>query len=319
MLTGTALDNGDADETLSIGFENEDAPAAKAAAVPAAETPYLITPRYAEVANSYQALNAITDQVLDLNATIPAGTALFATHIWSERNLVVVQSTDASTGLRKALADRYGTYNVAIWLRSESERPQLDVGTTSSTSTSTSAVADSRQNDTGKLNGGSAFTSSKPDGTPFGACTTGFAMGTAADNLMVSAGHCVASVGITSAGVVEWTNWVAGQGTIKLPNQPTYYGDVSLMQTVLGRVTSPTIFICGRDSTEKQFGGGRFSVPARDTDQYCVGGASPDPDTLSNGQICRFKVADIGWKLETPTSTTRWVQVEEIRKVHDRR
>ncbi|MFI0417068.1 DNRLRE domain-containing protein [Spongiactinospora sp. 9N601] len=309
VLTGTALDNGDADETLSIGFENEDAPAAKTAAVPAAEIPYSITPRYAEVANSYQALDNITDQVFDLDATIPARTALFATQIWPERNLVVVQSTDASTGLRKALADRYGTYNVAIWLRSDSDRPQLDVGTTFSTSPS--AAPDSRQNDTGKLNGGSAFTSSKPDGTPFNGCTTGFAMGTAADNLMVSAGHCVVSGGITSAGVVEWTNWVAGQGTIKLPNQPTYYGDVSLMQTVLGRVTSPTIFIGGRDSTEKQFVGGRFSVPAREGDQYCVGGASQNTETLSNGQICRFKVTDIAWKIKSSksTSTTRWVQV----------
>ncbi|MGV9302016.1 hypothetical protein ACWDLG_01470 [Nonomuraea sp. NPDC003727] len=133
-------------------------------------------------------------------------------------------------------------------------------------------------------------------------------MGTAADNLMVSAGHCVASGGITSADVVKWTNWVAGQGTIKLPNQPTYYGDVSLMQTVLGRATSPTIFIGDRDSSEKQWVGGRFSVPARESDQYCVGGASPDPDTRSNGQICRFKATDIGWKLETAKSTTRWVQ-----------
>ncbi|MEU7833882.1 DNRLRE domain-containing protein [Nonomuraea sp. NPDC049129] len=307
VLSGIAVDNGDADETLAIGFENEDSPAARTAAVAAAETPYSITPRYAEVANSYQALNTITDQVLDLDETIPAGTALFATQIWPQRNLAVVQSTDASAGLRKALADRYGTYNVAIWLRSESDRPRLDVGTTSSASTS---AADTRQKDTGKLNGGSAFSSSNPDGTE-GGCTTGFAMGTAADHLMVSAGHCVVSDGITSAGVVEWTNWVAGQGTIKLPNQPTYYGDVSLIQTVLGRVTSPTIFIGGRDSAEKQWVGGRFSVPARETDQYCVGGASPDTKTLSNGQICGFKVTDIGWKVEgsKPKSTTRWLQV----------
>ncbi|MFC7641938.1 hypothetical protein ACFQX6_13825 [Streptosporangium lutulentum] len=107
----------------------------------AAETPYSITPRYAEVANSYQALNTIIDQVLDLDGTIPSGTALFATQVWPERNLVVVQSTDASAGLRRALADRYGTYNVAIWLRSESDRPRLNVRTKSSASVS--AAADS--------------------------------------------------------------------------------------------------------------------------------------------------------------------------------
>lgn len=309
VLSGIALDNGDADETLAIGFENEDSPAARTSAVATAETPYSITPRYVEVANSYQALNAITDQVLDLGTTIPAGTELFATQIWPERNLVVVQSTDASLGLRKALADRYGTYNVAIWLRSKSDRPHTNV------QTKFSAAADSRQNDTGKLNGGSKFVSYKSDLTQFGACTTAFAMGSATDKLMVSAGHCIPEGGqLVDPGIVKWTNWRDGQGTIKLPNQPTYYGDVSLIETGFGRVTSPTIFIGGRDSSTKQWVGGRFSVPAREGDQYCIGGASPNP--VSNGQICRFKVTDIAWKVQytdpktgKTDGTARWVQV----------
>ncbi|MET7338880.1 DNRLRE domain-containing protein [Nonomuraea sp. NPDC005650] len=309
VLSGIALDNGDADETLAIGFESEDSPAARTSAVATAETPYTVTPRYVEVANSYQALNTITDQVLDLDATIPAGTALFATQIWPERNLVVVQSTDASPGLRKALADRYGTYNVAIWLRSESDRPHPNVQTKSS------AAADSRQNDTGKLNGGSKFVPFKADNTPSGPCTTAFAMGSATDNLMVSAGHCADGDGLlASAGIIKWTNWRDGQGTIKLPNQPTYYGDVSLIQTGFGRVTSPTIFIGGRDSSVREWVGGRFSVRSREGDQYCVGGASTNPE--SNGQICRFKVTDIGWKVEYVdpktreyVGTVRWVQV----------
>jgi hypothetical protein len=311
VLNGIALDNGDADETLAIGFENEDSPTAVASAVPAMQTPYSITPRYAEVANSYQALNTITDQVLDLDATIPAGTALFATQVWPQRNLVVVQSTDASPGLRRALADRYGTHNVAIWLRSASDRPRLHVGTSSSSAT----AADSRQNDTGKRNGGSKFATFKSDLTHFGQCTTAFAVGSAADNLIVSAGHCAEGDGrLWDNGTIEWTNWRDGQGTIKLPNQPTYYGDVSLMRTGFGRVTSPTIFIGGRDSSEKQWVGGRFSVRAREGDQYCIGGASSNP--ASNGQICRFKVTDIAWKVEytDPATggldgTARWVQV----------
>ncbi len=320
VLSGIAVDNGDADETLAIGFESEDSPAARTSAVAAPETPYSITPRYTEVANSYQALNAITDQVLDLDETIPAGTALFATQTWPQRNLVVVQSTDASAGLRKALADRYGTYNVAIWLRSESDRPHLNVQANPSAAEDSFAADDTRQKDTGKLNGGSVFTTRKSDNTTvYGACTTAFAMGRASDGLMVSAGHCAEGDGrLASAGIVEWTNWRDGQGTIKLPNQPTYYGDVSLIQTLLGRVTSPTIFIGDRNSSVKEWVGGRFSVRAREGDQYCIGGASPakDPDPVSWGQICRFKVTDIAWKIEytdrktgESDGTVRWVQV----------
>ncbi|MFC7641939.1 hypothetical protein ACFQX6_13830 [Streptosporangium lutulentum] len=131
----------------------------------------------------------------------------------------------------------------------------------------------------------------------------------------MSAGHCAEGDGrLWDAGVIEWTNWRDGQGTIKRPNQPTYYGDVSLMRTGFGQVTSPTIFIGGRDSSVKEWVGGRFSVRAREGDQYCIGGASPNPE--SNGQICRFKVTDIAWKVDYTDpktrehdGTVRWVQV----------
>ncbi|MEV6041187.1 hypothetical protein AB0L65_59510 [Nonomuraea sp. NPDC052116] len=60
--------------------------------------------------------------------------------------------------------------------------------------------------------------------------------------------------------------------------------------------------------------GGRSSVRSRESDQYCIGGASTNPE--SNDQICRFKVTDIGWKVEYAgpktreyIGTVRWVQV----------
>ncbi|WP_406318395.1 S1 family peptidase [Streptosporangium sp. NBC_01639] len=60
--------------------------------------------------------------------------------------------------------------------------------------------------------------------------------------------------------------------------------------------------------------GGWSSVRAREGDQYCIGGASSNPE--SNGQICRFKVTDIAWKIDYTDpktgehdGTVRWVQV----------
>lgn len=204
VLTGTAVANGEADETIPGEFADDESAAARATAVAPAESDYSISPRAVEVINSYQALNAIIDQVLDLDDAIPAGDKLFATHVWPERNLVVVQSTNASPELRRALADRYGTNNVAIWLRSETDRVHL-IG-----QTETVTAADNRQSDIGKVNGGSKFLA--PTGQPgkYKNCTTGFSMGSASDKLMVTAGHCLLPQGgDTDAGSIRWSNWQA--------------------------------------------------------------------------------------------------------------
>ncbi|MFI6817457.1 DNRLRE domain-containing protein [Nonomuraea sp. NPDC050328] len=296
-LSGIAYANGEADETIPGDFENEDSPAAHALPLAPLETNYSVAPHVVEVANSYQKLDSILDEVLDLDETVPAGTELFATHLWPERNLVVVQSTDASPGLRKALADRYGTYSVAIWLRTDADRLDLI-----DDQQSQSAATDNRQVDTGKVNGGSLFASpATGDGRE---CTTGFAMGSAADKLMVSAGHCTAGANqMTSIGTVKWDNHTDGVGTVKLPGQPTYYGDLTLINTLF-RETSPTIFVGDQNSSLKRWVGGRYSVPAKEGDQYCTGG-------ITSGQICRWKVTDLGWKIENKESgaKTRWLQM----------
>ncbi|MFI6510886.1 DNRLRE domain-containing protein [Streptosporangium sp. NPDC050855] len=300
VLTGTAIDNGDADETIPGYFDDEDS--AVVPAVPPAQTGYSSNPRVVEVANSYQALNTIVDEVLDLDDAIPAGTELFATHIWPERNLVVVQSTDASAQLRKALADRYGTYNVAIWLRSETDRFHL----LDQTRTTATTAADNRQEDVGKVNGGSSFTATteRPGWGKW--CTTGFSMGSASDKLMVTAGHCLLPQGgSASVGSILWSNWHKGTGTVKLPGQPTYYGDLGLLHVDV-RGTSPTIFVGDKNSSTKRWVGGRYSVRAKEGDQYCTGGAS-------TGQICRWKVTDLAWKIDMGGQTVRWVHVGKKR------
>ncbi|MET9344597.1 DNRLRE domain-containing protein [Nonomuraea sp. NPDC003804] len=311
LLTGTATANGDADETIPGVPAPDESAVAQARLVAPEETAYSITPTVVEVANSYQALNTVVDEVLDLDDTIPAGTKLFATHIWPERNLVVVQSTDASPALRKALADRYGTYNVAIWLQTEAERLGL-IGHLSG-QTMGSAVAETRQSDVGKVDGGAKFFATTENPGKLKECTTGFTMGSGTDKLVVTAGHCLPRQGgDTDAGPARWSNWQPGTGTVILPGQPTYYGDLGLIYADI-RGTNPKIFIGAENSTEKRYVTGRFSIPAKENDQYCTGG-------FSTGQICRWKVTDIAWKVDmkdfttgASTGTTRWVQVGKKR------
>ncbi|MGW6505256.1 hypothetical protein [Nonomuraea angiospora] len=145
--------------------------------------------------------------------------------IWDERNLAIVQSTSASPELRRALADRYGVNNAAIWLRTEEDWVST-TGQRSAGTASTSMATDSRQNDIGKLNGNSHFTSLNGDGTQSN-CTTAFAWGTETDNLFMTAGHCVDAKSFTFGDVV-WTNWKKGVGTVGLPGDTTTYGDLAL-------------------------------------------------------------------------------------------
>ncbi|MFC4063280.1 hypothetical protein ACFOWE_33785, partial [Planomonospora corallina] len=128
---------------------------------------------------------------------------------------------------------------------------------------------------------------------------------------MVTAGHCLLPQGgYSKIGPVLWSNWHRGTGTVKLPGQPTYYGDLGLINTNI-RDTSPTIFVGDKNSSTKRWVGGRHSVRAKEGDQYCTGGAT-------TGQICRWKVTDLAWKVDTfegdnYDGTLRWVQVGKKR------
>ncbi|MET8006585.1 hypothetical protein [Nonomuraea glycinis] len=157
--------------------------------------------------------------------------------------------------------------------------------------TETVTAADNRQSDIGKVDGGSKFLA--PTGQPgkYKNCTTGFSMGSASDKLMVTAGHCLLPQGGgTDAGSIRWSDWHDGTGTVKLPGQPTYYGVLGLLHADI-RGTSPTSFIGDKNSAEKRWVTGRYSIRAEENDLYCTGG-------LSTGQICGWKATDITWKID---------------------
>ncbi|MFI9433084.1 MULTISPECIES: DNRLRE domain-containing protein [Streptosporangium] len=291
-LTGAAyLSNGATDWTTPGEYTGADTDPDPEGPAGTTEN-YTFTPQVLDVANSTNRLTAIADEVLDLDTTqLPGANSLFAARPWPERNQVLLQAKAVTPELRLALAQRYGTNTIAIWLRPNASLPQAD---------------ESRDNDDDDyVNGGSAYTINAG-----GSCSTGFAWRAPDKDYMISAGHCLPrdpnDIGGTSIGLRVHSTWIDGKGTEKLAGQSTYYGDTSAIGIIMRKPTA-SIFVGGVTSTAKRSVAGRWSRRAIVGDQYCVGGKS-------TGQTCRWKVTDLGWKVDYNkqnggafAGTARWV------------
>ncbi|GAA3664795.1 hypothetical protein GCM10022224_031230 [Nonomuraea antimicrobica] len=291
-LAGTAfLSNGLTDWTAPGEYTGDDTDEDWEGPADTTEN-YSFLPQSPDKPYSVNRLEAISEEVLTLSAEqLPGADALMGTRVWPERNQVIIQASAVTPELRLALAQRYGTQAVSIWLRHNAPRPKPDA-----------LAVDSRQSDTGHVNGGSRFTSNGLG------CTTGFAWGNSTENYMITAGHCMPrnGNGISSIGILTGTapnldsTWADGKGSQKLPGQPTYYGDTARLQ-ILPRDRTASIFVGDANSEAKRPVGGRWTRRAIVGDAYCVGGAT-------TGQTCNWKVSDLGWKLETDDGAiTRWV------------
>ncbi len=88
---------------------------------------------------------------------------------------------------------------------------------------------------------------------------------------------------------------------MKLPGQPTTYGDAAQLILLNDHVNAPSIFVGGPESTTKRSVAGRWSRRALDGDLYCSGGAV-------TGQSCNWKVSGLGWRVEDSETheITRW-------------
>lgn len=291
-LTGTAyISNGLADWTIPGEYSGDDSVEEGEGPAPVTED-YDFSPETPDAGNSSASLTAIADEVLDLASTqLPDADKLIAAGVSPERNQVIVQATAVTSGLRSALAQRYGVDNIAIWLRPGASRAAAD---------------DSRNNDDLNRNGGALFNASDR-----GPCTTAFAWGSGStQDWMLTAGHCMPrdSDGVSTIGFATGTpgnydsTWVRGHGTEKLPGQPTYYGDVARIEVIPGNHVA-NIYVGGTQSTVKRDVAGRWSRRAQEGDLYCVGGAF-------SGQTCNWKVSHIGWKVKYDDgAVVRWVQV----------
>lgn len=315
-LTGTAyLSGGFADWTVPGEYDGNE-PGVDGEGPAGLTEKYTFFPQTPDVANSSSRLTAVADEVLTLDATqLPGAAGIIAARVWPERNQVLIRASVVTPELRQALASRYGVSTVAIWLDPNAPRPSNATRSVSNQSTTSAPPENSRKNDDNAINGGSVFRSETS------ACTTGFSWGGTTAEFMIVAGHCMPQnkdpwayegYGVTGSG--GWpilgglnksssaydSTWVDGVGSVKLPGQPTTYGDAAQLILLNGHVNAPSIFVGGPDSTTRRSVAGRWSRRAQDGDLYCAGGAV-------TGQSCNWKVSGLGWKTEnTNGEVTKW-------------
>ncbi|GAA3711246.1 hypothetical protein GCM10022224_090940 [Nonomuraea antimicrobica] len=274
ILAGTAyLGLGNIDWTVPGTYEGDDID--EDVEPPAGPTEeYSFNPQVADVGNSYGRLTSIAREIFTLNTSqLPGVGGIVSAAPWPERNKVLLTANAVTPELRLALAQRYGTNSMVIWLKPGATRMQ---------------VMDSRDNDSDSfINGGSRYVTN--DGTQ---CTTAFAWrGTDGERYMTTAGHCVpedADIenimrGSQSIGTVFWSSWKDNTGSIPLPGRTSAYGDIALLDYTGPIEPTASIFVGGTDSPTKRPVRRSWTRRVVYGDLYCVGGAA-------TGQSCNWKV-----------------------------
>ncbi|MEV6153006.1 DNRLRE domain-containing protein [Nonomuraea sp. NPDC052129] len=302
-ISGTAY-NYDAgvDLTLPGGVTDSNEADTDGDGIPGAAENYAFNPSVETVPNSSAKLNAIADEILNIDGQIADGDKLLESSIWPARNQVMVEASEVSPALRLALAQRYGTTTVSIWLRPGATRDHVntrsriqDDALPSCPVLSTGKVSDCRSrdgyDDDDYINGGSIYGTS--DGAH--ACSTGFAWKTSTTKYILTAGHCnpVDVAGKPTIGEVVGSTFNSKSGSVIRTGQKKPYGDLSLIDaSTISKIPTASIFY-GRgitDATAEDPPGafkrgiyGRYTQRAKVGDRYCTGGAM-------EGEICGYVV-----------------------------
>ncbi|SDI57892.1 hypothetical protein SAMN05421505_1754 [Sinosporangium album] len=315
-LTGTAyLSNGGADWSQADEFEGSQESGADGTGASGVTQPFTLSPRVPIVSNSSSRLTTIAGEILGLDAEIPGVDKIIESTVWAERNQVMVQASAVTPALRLALAQRYGTTTVAIWLRPGVERPirmiaepDPDISTWKCALDGNGKERDCRLKDgiiggstigefDAFINGGSRYMSHG------GRCSTGFAWGSQSDNYYITAGHCLPTnmpanqtPGLTdnsgTLGDRAGTTYTDGKGSIILPNpRGGLHGDLARIKLTT-RVHTASIFSGDRYSHKKRAVVGKWSRSPRKGDQYCNGG-------YKTGEQC-------GWVVEDPNAMAEY-------------
>ncbi len=170
---------------------------------------------------SMRDLTTISDDITTLqDEGVPDAGLIYSTSPDYESNRIVIRVSGASTDLFDALASRYGTEAIAVWID-----PAGRGGSTLS-----------RRDDVSPYYGGAKI------GAPAGTCSNAFSwtIGTSAGNAMLTAAHCAPSGGDVSIGASTTIrgsitagseeNWSTTTGTHYYIGQSTYRGDVALIR-----------------------------------------------------------------------------------------
>ncbi len=222
--------------------------------------------RLRTVTRSFRELEKIKHEAIGLtSANLPDGEAIYETEPDPANNRVVITVQRRTPALLAGLAKRYGTSAIAI--RYQPDRPPT--------------MPQGRDNDTSPFYGGANAW-----------CSTGFSWFSGTQAMMISAGHCtpgggnvstpVAFVGTVTAGSGE--NYNAGVGTVLLPDQVNYRGDIALINVTPGSNSSGRIYTGGPGSSTSVAVGAMATELAVVGERYCTGG-------YASGEMCGWTVA----------------------------
>jgi hypothetical protein len=217
-----------------------------------------------QVKYSQASLEATSDDAI--SADVPGKENIVSTYVQKERNRVVVEANAVTEAMRTALAAKYGVDKIAIHLNPAAER----------------AKALSRQNDTNPHKGGSATLD----------CTNGFSWNNGSTEYMLTAGHCGAQpqdewLQPSGARIGTWTKWDTykyGPGSIKLPGQKAYAGDVGLVEMWGANKSIGKIYTGNRTSSKTR--DVARSELAFEGKSYCTGGRN-------RGALCGWKIKKV--------------------------
>lgn len=218
-----------------------------------------------QVKYSQASLDATADEAII--ADVPGQEHVVATYIQEDHNRVVVEANAVTEDMRTAFASRYGADKVAIFLDPKSQRPEET----------------SRDNDTNPFYGGSAAKY----------CTNGFGWNNGSTEYMLTAGHCNDQSSPQAkwllpngARIGTWTKWDTYEyGSIKLPGQNSYVGDVALVAMYGANETVGKIYTGNRTSnTSRDVARAELAYKGK---KYCTGGRN-------KGVICNWKITHTG-------------------------
>lgn len=147
----------------------------------------------------------------------------------------------------------------------------------------------SRDNDTSPFRAGAALTG------PQDPCTSGFAWAGLGTPHMLTAAHCAPSGGTLTVPSANWgtitsgssENWTTGTGTVMLPNDTTYRGDLALAQTTAGSSTHGSTYRGNSTSNTTRAVGSTWTRSPQASDPYCTSGSV-------SGENCTWTVTATG-------------------------
>ncbi|MFF5075688.1 S1 family peptidase [Actinoplanes sp. NPDC000266] len=216
---------------------------------------------------TFARLETVKDEAFDLkDSSIPGADSIWMTEPDAINNRVIVSVERLSDELAAALAERFGTTDLAVRIR-----PRIK------------AYANTRDNDTSPFYGGSKIYI--PGG---GTCTTAFPWAIAAGvHGMLTAGHCVRNGGTVSTPAYDMGTVNAGTrenwnevGTVKINGSAYYRGDIGLIEVKPAYSVQPYVW---RSNTSYTTVRSKWSRWAALGDEYCAAG-------FASGEICGYSV-----------------------------